>query len=70
MSACRIALGSILFLTLTAISTFAQEFTLTTTSANIISSKASIDRPGLAGNPLAIVATPIGSTTWNSPNAN
>ena len=49
--------------TLTAPNVFTQEFTLTTTNANITSSRASIDMPGLTGNPLAIiVATPLGNT--------
>ena len=48
----------------------AQDFTLTTSATNIVSSKASIDRPGIAGNPLAIiVATPIGDTAKNNPHA-
>lgn len=47
----------------------AQEFTLTTTAANTVSSKASIDMPGLTGNPLAIiVATPIGNTEALNPH--
>jgi len=69
MRAFKIILGSFLFFTLTPFSTFAQEFTLTTTSSNIISSKASIDMPGLAGNPLAIiVATPVGGTATLNPH--
>lgn len=41
----------------------AQEFTLTTTNANVDSSKALIDMPGLTANPLAIIiATPLGNT--------
>ncbi len=40
-----------------------QEFTLTTSAANVISSKALIDMPGLTGNPEAIIiATPLGET--------
>lgn len=47
----------------------AQEFTLTTTAANTVSSKSSIDMPGLTGNPLAIiVATPIGNTAQLNPH--
>ena len=46
-----------------------QEFTLTTTTANIISSKALIDLPGLSGNPLAIIiATPLGNTKTLNPH--
>ena len=42
---------------------YAQELTLTTTNANTVSSKSSIDLPGLTGNPLAIiVAMPLGNT--------
>lgn len=47
----------------------AQELTLTTTAANTVSSKSSIDMPGLTGNPLAIiVATPIGNTAQLNPH--
>lgn len=47
----------------------AQEFTLTTTPANIISSRALIDLPGLSGNTLAIiVATPLGNTKALNPH--
>jgi len=53
----------------TAVSVVAQEFTLTTTSANTVSSKSSIDMPGLTGNPLAIiVATPVGNTELLNPH--
>jgi hypothetical protein len=46
-----------------------QEFTLTTSAANIISAKALIDLPGLTGNPDAIiVATPLGNTKASNPN--
>ena len=46
-----------------------QEFTLTTSAANTISSKALIDLPGLSGNPLAIiVATPLGNTKTLNPH--
>ena len=65
----KIILGSILLLTLSASHSFAQEFTLTTTKANITSSRASIDLPGLTGNPLAIiVATPLGDTQLLNPH--
>jgi len=57
-------------LTLTTLNSFAQEFTLTTSSANIVSSRASLDMPGLTGNPLAIiVATPIGDTERLNPHS-
>jgi hypothetical protein len=47
----------------------AQEFTLTTSAANIISAKALIDLPGLTGNPNAIiVATPLGNTKTANPH--
>lgn len=56
-------------LMLTAADGFAQEFTLTTTNANVVSSKASIDMPGLTGNPLAIiVAMPLGNTELLNPH--
>lgn len=60
-------LGLFVLLTLTAFSSFAQEFTLTTTNANITSSRALIDLPGLSGNANAIiVATPLeGAKTLN-----
>ncbi len=46
-----------------------QEFTFTTTAKNIISSRATIDYPGLAGNPNAIiVATPTGNTASQNPH--
>jgi hypothetical protein len=48
---------------------FSQEFTLTTSATNVISSKASIGRPGLDGNPQAIiVATPLGDADKNNPH--
>jgi hypothetical protein len=46
-----------------------QDFTLTTSATNIISSRASIGRPGLDGNPKAIiVATPLGDADKNNPH--
>jgi len=66
-----IVLTSFLLLTFTPLTTSsqAQELTFTTTPANIISSKASIDLPGLTNNPLAIiVATPLGDTTLLNPH--
>ena len=69
MKARKITLGSILIITLAAISAFGQEFTLTTTAANTVSSKSSIDMPSLTGNPLAIiVATPVGNTALLNPH--
>ncbi len=68
MKAHKIILVAFLFLALTAF-TFAQEFTLTTTKANLVASKATIDMPGLAGNPQAIiVAEPIGDTARQNPH--
>lgn len=57
-------------LLLTASGSYAQqEFTLTTSAANVISSKALIDLPGLSGNPDAIiVATPLGNTKSANPH--
>ena len=57
-------------LIITALSSPAQqEFTLTTTPANITSSRALIDLPGLSGNTLAIiVATPLGNTKALNPH--
>ena len=58
-----IILGPIIAFCLGVPSRSAQEFKLTTTSANTVSSKSSVDMPGLTGNPLAIiVATPTGDT--------
>ena len=51
------------------LSSYAQEFTLTTTNANIISSKVPIDFPGLSGNSHGIiVATPLGNTKILNPH--
>jgi len=59
----KMIMGLIVVIVSIASINYAQEFTLTTTPANTVSSKASIDMPGLTGNPLAIiVATPIGNT--------
>lgn len=47
----------------------AQEYTLTTTSANTVSSKSTIDLPALNGNPSAvIVATPVAGTETLNPH--
>lgn len=46
-----------------------QEYTLTTTAANISSAKALIDLPGLSGNTSAIIiATPVGNTKTMNPH--
>lgn len=48
---------------LTAANVCSQEFTFTTTTANTVASRSTIDMPGLAGNSHAIiVATPTGNT--------
>jgi hypothetical protein len=61
--------GLLIILLLSASRGNAQEFTLTTSAANIISSKVSINMPGLNGNPLAIiVATPLGRTATLNPH--
>ena len=65
----KIILGLIMILALAVLSSYAQELTLTTTNANTVSSKSSIDLPGLTGNPLAIiVATPVGDTAALNPH--
>ena len=66
----RFSLVLFIVLTLTASNSFAQqELTLTTTKENLISSKATIDMPGLSGNPDAIiVATPLGDTLKMNPH--
>lgn len=65
----KIIAGLMIILALTASSLNAQEFTLITTPANIISNKASVDLPGLTNNPQAIiVATPLGNTQTLNPH--
>ncbi len=68
--ATRIILGLILVLAFGASNGNAQqELTLTTTPANSVGSRASIDLPGLTGNGLAIiVATPLGNTDILNPH--
>ena len=57
----RIILSLFVLLTFATVNSFAQEMTLTTTAANVISNKALIDISELNNNPSAIiVATPIG----------
>ena len=57
------------FLLSAAASNAQQEFTLTTTAANIISAKALIVLPGLTNNPDAIiVAAPLGNTKSANPH--
>ena len=56
-------------LSLLAADSFAQEITFTTTAANLVASKATIEMPGLAGNLQAvIVATPLGDTATLNPH--
>ena len=69
MKARNIILGLIVLVALHAPYGFGQEVTLTTTSANTVSSKATIDLPGLNGNPQAvIIATPVGNTQTLNPH--
>ena len=59
----------LIVLSLTAADSFAQEITLTTTTANTVASKTVIDLPALANNPQAIiVATPLGNTATINPH--
>ena len=61
----KVRFSLVLFVVLSSmtVNNFGQELTLTTTAANTVSSKSSIDLPGLTNNPLAIiVATPTGNT--------
>ena len=56
-------------LIITALSSYAQEFTLTTTSANVSGYRALIDLPGLSGDPVAIIlVTPLGNTATLNPH--
>ena len=69
MKTSKIVLGLFILIMLTAISSFAQEFTLTASTGNTISSKVQIDNPSLAGNPNAIIiATPLGNTATLNPH--
>ena len=58
------------FFIITALNSHAQqEFTLTTSTSNIISAKALIDLPGLTGNPDAIIiATQLANSTTSNTN--
>ncbi len=61
--------GVILILALSVSANYAQEFTVTTTTANTVASKSTIELPGLANNPLAIiVATPLGDAETLNPH--
>lgn len=65
----RIILLLVVVIGLSVINSSAQEFTLTTSQSNIISSRASIGGPGLDGNPNAIiVATPLGDADKYNPH--
>ncbi len=56
----QLKLSFLILLIITTLTSHAPEFTLTTSTANIISAKALIDLPRLFGNPDAIiVATPL-----------
>lgn len=55
MPKAKIIFGLLVIIGIGASRTLAQEFTLTTTTANTVSSKSSIDMPGLTGNPHAII---------------
>jgi hypothetical protein len=51
------------------VNSFAQEFTLITTTANTVASKSTIEMAGLANNPNAIiVATPLGDAATSNPH--
>ncbi len=66
----KIALGLVAVIAFGVSGALAQEFTFTTTATNTVSSQSLIDRPGLTGNPLAIiVATPVGDTAKLNPHA-
>jgi len=61
--------GALLFSLCSLIGSGQQEFTLTTSTANIIAAKALVDIPGLTGNTDAIIiATPLGSTKSSNPH--
>lgn len=69
MKSSKTILRVFILITITALSSFAQEFTFTTTPANASGPRALIDMPGLSGNPLAIiVATPLGETEMLNPH--
>ncbi len=59
----KFSLILLVLLTLTSVKSFAQEFVLTTTKANVSGNRAIIDLPGLNGNSDAIILiTPLSST--------
>ncbi len=59
----------LVFVAMPAFPLAAQEFTVTTTNANIISSRTLIDFPGLSGNSDAIIiATPLGNSKTANPH--
>lgn len=70
MKAPKMIVGLFLLITVGVINGYTQqEFTFTVTAANFAGIKASIDMPGLSGNPLAIiVATPVGDTELLNPH--
>lgn len=65
----KIILKIILIIAISGSANYSQEITLTTTAANITSSRALIDMPELTGNPFAIiVATPLGDMETLNPH--
>jgi hypothetical protein len=70
MKTSKIISGLFTLIILTAINSFAQqEITLTTSTGNVIASRATIEMPALNGNPNAIIiATPIGNTATLNPH--
>lgn len=65
----KVGVGFALFCAFAAISCFGQEITFITAKANLVASKATIDAPGLAGNPQAIiVAAAVGDTRDLNPH--
>ncbi len=64
----KFSLILLVLLTLTSVKSFAQEFVLTTTKANVSGNRAIIDLPGLNGNSDAIILiTPLPSTQSLNP---
>jgi hypothetical protein len=69
MNALKLALGLFALISLSAVNGYGQEFTLTTTARNTVSSKATIEVPALSGNPDAvIIATPLGDSETRNPH--
>lgn len=69
MKFAKVNLVLFVVMAVTTVNSLAQEFRLTTTTANLSGSRSLIDLPGLTGNPLAIiVATPEGETATINPH--